>query len=177
MRSKNVLIVFFAKTINYAKIKIAVEKNTTAIVIYKFIRQRPKTPMTNPTIFLGVNFSLNTNAEPMHTNMMPVPLNKGKRMTEGTFPARPVITKRITESETALPAAQRTMFFFAVMLHNIPEGLAVGVAFGALQEDFTQEKLMCAISVAVGIGLQNFPEGAAVSVPLRRDGYSRKKSF
>ena len=69
------------------------------------------------------------------------------------------------------------MLILSITLHNIPEGLAVGVAFGALQEDFTQEKLMCAISVAVGIGLQNFPEGAAVSVPLRRDGYSRKKSF
>ena len=54
----------------------------------------------------------------------------------------------------------------------------MGVAFGALQDGgFTSEKLMGAISVAVGIGLQNFPEGAAVSVPLRREGYSRKKSF
>ena len=69
------------------------------------------------------------------------------------------------------------MLILSITLHNIPEGLAVGVAFGALQDGFTQEKLMCAISVAVGIGLQNFPEGAAVSVPLRRDGYSRKKSF
>ena len=69
------------------------------------------------------------------------------------------------------------MLILSITLHNIPEGLAVGVAFGALQEDFTQEKLMGAISVAVGIGLQNFPEGAAVSLPLRRDGYSRKKSF
>ena len=69
------------------------------------------------------------------------------------------------------------MLILSITLHNIPEGLAVGVAFGALQDGFTQEKLMCAISVAVGIGLQNFPEGAAVSVPLRREGYSRKKSF
>ena len=69
------------------------------------------------------------------------------------------------------------MLRLSITLHNIPEGLAVGVAFGALQEGFTSEKLMGAISVAVGIGLQNFPEGAAVSVPLRREGYSRKKSF
>ena len=69
------------------------------------------------------------------------------------------------------------MLILSITLHNIPEGLAVGVAFGALQEDYTPEKLMGAISVAVGIGLQNFPEGAAVSLPLRRDGYSRKKSF
>jgi len=70
------------------------------------------------------------------------------------------------------------MLILSITLHNIPEGLAVGVAFGALQGNgYTTENLMGAISVAVGIGLQNFPEGAAVSVPLRREGYSRKKSF
>lgn len=71
-----------------------------------------------------------------------------------------------------------TMLILSITLHNIPEGMAVGVAFGALQENIhLQENLMGAVSVAVGIGLQNFPEGAAVSVPLRREGYSRKKSF
>lgn len=70
------------------------------------------------------------------------------------------------------------MLILSITLHNIPEGLAVGVAFGALQRNgYTTENLMGAISVAVGIGLQNFPEGAAVSVPLLREGYSRKKSF
>ena len=69
------------------------------------------------------------------------------------------------------------MLVLSITLHNIPEGLAVGVAFGALQNSGTPEALMGAISVAVGIGLQNFPEGAAVSVPLRAEGYSRKKSF
>lgn len=70
------------------------------------------------------------------------------------------------------------MLILSITLHNIPEGLAVGVAFGALQDSGnTTENLMGAVSVAVGIGLQNFPEGAAVSVPLRREGYSRKKSF
>lgn len=69
------------------------------------------------------------------------------------------------------------MLILSITLHNIPEGLAVGVAFGALQGGHTVEDLMAAVSVAVGIGLQNFPEGAAVSVPLRREGYSRKKSF
>ena len=70
------------------------------------------------------------------------------------------------------------MLILSITLHNIPEGLAVGVAFGALQRNgATAESFMGAVSVAVGIGLQNFPEGAAVSVPLRREGYSRKKSF
>ena len=69
------------------------------------------------------------------------------------------------------------MLVLSITLHNIPEGLAVGVAFGALRDGYGAEELMAAISVAVGIGLQNFPEGAAVSVPLRREGYSGKKSF
>ena len=70
------------------------------------------------------------------------------------------------------------MLTLSITLHNIPEGLAVGVAFGAvpLSAD-PAEALLGAVSVAVGIGLQNFPEGAAVSIPLRREGYSRRKSF
>lgn len=68
------------------------------------------------------------------------------------------------------------MLVLSITLHNIPEGLAVGVAFGALQ-NANAEGLMGAISIAIGIGLQNFPEGAAVSLPLRREGYSRKKAF
>lgn len=70
------------------------------------------------------------------------------------------------------------MLILSITLHNIPEGLAVGVAFGALQDSgYTTEDLMGAVSVAVGIGLQNFPEGAAVSLPLRREGFSGRKSF
>ena len=69
------------------------------------------------------------------------------------------------------------LLVLSITLHNVPEGLAVGVAFGALQRGCSAEALMGAVSVAVGIGLQNFPEGAAVSVPLRREGCSRGKSF
>lgn len=70
------------------------------------------------------------------------------------------------------------MLILSITLHNIPEGLAVGVAFGSLQSGTaTAESLAGAVSVAVGIGLQNFPEGAAVSLPLKREGFSRKKSF
>ena len=70
------------------------------------------------------------------------------------------------------------MLVLSITLHNIPEGLAVGVAFGALHiGGYTAEALMGAVTIAVGIGLQNFPEGAAVSLPLRREGYSSRRSF
>ncbi len=89
-----------------------------------------------------------------------------------------LVRKRINNIEEDGERFNRiVMLILSITLHNIPEGLAVGVAFGALQEGYTPEKLMGAISVAIGIGLQNFPEGAAVSLPLRREGYSRRKSF
>lgn len=65
----------------------------------------------------------------------------------------------------------------AITLHNIPEGLAVGVAFGAVAANIPSASLASAVALAIGIGLQNFPEGAAVSIPLRREGLSRWKSF
>ena len=69
------------------------------------------------------------------------------------------------------------LLVLAITIHNIPEGLAVGVAFGALATDLPTASLGGAIALALGIGIQNFPEGAAVSVPLRREGFSRLKSF
>lgn len=70
------------------------------------------------------------------------------------------------------------LLVLAITLHNIPEGLAVGVAFGALSvTGGDSATLISAITLAIGIGLQNFPEGAAVSIPLRRDGMSRRKAF
>jgi ZIP family zinc transporter len=69
------------------------------------------------------------------------------------------------------------LLVLAITLHNIPEGLAVGVAFGALAANLEAASLAGAIALALGIGIQNFPEGTAVSVPLRREGMSRSKSF
>lgn len=69
------------------------------------------------------------------------------------------------------------LLVFAITLHNIPEGLAVGVAFGAVAYGLPSASLAGAVALAIGIGLQNFPEGAAVSIPLRREGFSRKKAF
>ena len=69
------------------------------------------------------------------------------------------------------------LLVLAITIHNIPEGLAVGVAFGALAADIPSASLAGAVALALGIGIQNFPEGAAVSVPLRREGLSRRRSF
>lgn len=83
------------------------------------------------------------------------------------------------EEAEGLPTSWRrsVLLTLAITLHNIPEGLAVGVAFGALAADLPGATLAGAIALALGIGIQNFPEGAAVSVPLRREGLSRRKSF
>jgi len=69
------------------------------------------------------------------------------------------------------------LLVLAITLHNIPEGLAVGVAFGALGAGTTTATLAGAIALTIGISIQDFPEGIAVSVPLRREGLSRFKSF
>lgn len=65
----------------------------------------------------------------------------------------------------------------AITIHNIPEGMSVGVAFGGIASGVPGMTLIGAIMLALGIGIQNFPEGAAVSLPLRNEGYSRMKSF
>lgn len=65
----------------------------------------------------------------------------------------------------------------SIVLHNIPEGMAIGCAFGSIIYGIEGANVAGAISLAVGIGIQNFPEGAAISIPLRNAGYSRLKSF
>ena len=70
-----------------------------------------------------------------------------------------------------------TLLVLAITLHNIPEGLAVGVLFGGVAAGIPEASIAGAVILAIGIGIQNFPEGVAVSMPLRRQGVSRKKSF
>jgi len=83
-----------------------------------------------------------------------------------------------SEAEGIKTSWQRSVLLvLAITLHNIPEGLAVGVAFGALAANLPAASFAAAAALALGIGIQNFPEGAAVSVPLRREGMSRLKAF
>lgn len=85
---------------------------------------------------------------------------------------------RTEEAEGIKTTWRRSVLLvLAITLHNIPEGLAVGVAFGAVAAGLPSATLPAAIALAIGIGIQNFPEGLAVSVPLRREGMSRRKSF
>jgi len=84
----------------------------------------------------------------------------------------------IDKAEGIKTTWQRSVLLvLAITLHNIPEGLAVGVAFGTLAVSPTIATLTGAVALAIGIGIQNFPEGAAVSIPLRREGFSRLKAF
>lgn len=85
----------------------------------------------------------------------------------------------LSEAEGFFPKQRKrsTLLVLAITLHNIPEGLAIGIAFGALANGGTEASLAGAVALALGIGIQNFPEGLAVSMPLRGEGMSRGKSF
>ena len=84
----------------------------------------------------------------------------------------------IEEAEGIKTTWQRSVLLVtAITLHNFPEGLAVGVAFGAVAAGLPAATLAGAIALTIGIGIQNFPEGLAVAMPLRREGFSRGKSF
>ncbi|PLX99585.1 MAG: ZIP family metal transporter [Desulfuromonas sp.] len=85
---------------------------------------------------------------------------------------------KIDQKEGVKTSWQRsTLLVLAITLHNFPEGLAVGVAFGAVAAGLPSATIGAAIALAIGIGIQNFPEGSAVSMPLRREGMGRGKSF
>jgi len=73
--------------------------------------------------------------------------------------------------------SRTSLLILAITLHNIPEGMAVGVAFGALSSDLSYATFLNAVALTIGIGIQNFPEGLAVSMPLRGEGISRLKSL
>ena len=75
------------------------------------------------------------------------------------------------------PWRRTTLLVLAITLHNIPEGLAIGVLFGGVASGIPEASIAGAVALAFGIGLQNFPEGIAVAMPLRRSGVSRLKSF
>jgi ZIP family zinc transporter len=84
----------------------------------------------------------------------------------------------MNQAEGIRTSWQRSVLLvMAITLHNIPEGLAVGVAFGAVAAGIPEATLGGAIALAIGIGIQNFPEGTAVAMPLRREGMSRLRSF
>lgn len=87
------------------------------------------------------------------------------------------ILKNKKNLESATSLKRSILLISAITIHNIPEGMAIGVAFGGIATGVPGMNIVGAIMLALGIGIQNFPEGAAVSLPLRREGYSRSKSF
>lgn len=88
------------------------------------------------------------------------------------------IFDKLNKKKTNSHSIKRSlMLIFSITLHNIPEGMAIGVAFGSIAYNLNGATLTSAVMLAIGIGIQNFPEGSAVSLPLRREGMSRTKSF
>lgn len=88
------------------------------------------------------------------------------------------IFDRITKKKTNSHSIKRSlMLIFSITLHNIPEGMAIGVAFGSVFYNLEGATLAAAVMLAIGISIQNFPEGSAVSLPLRREGMSPPKAF
>lgn len=88
------------------------------------------------------------------------------------------IFDKLTKKKSNSHSIKRSlMLIFSITLHNIPEGMAIGVAFGSVAYNLEGASLMAAVMLAIGIGIQNFPEGSAVSLPLRREGMSPKKAF
>jgi Predicted divalent heavy-metal cations transporter len=87
------------------------------------------------------------------------------------------IEKKISKNPKKNTLKRCMMLVFSITIHNIPEGIVIGVAFGSIAYGLEGATFASASILALGIGLQNFPEGTAVSVPLRREGLSRKKAF
>lgn len=81
------------------------------------------------------------------------------------------------EDKRSISLKRSILLISAITIHNIPEGMSIGVAFGGVMLGIPSMTIISSIMLAIGIGLQNFPEGAAVSLPLRREGFSRLKAF
>ena len=89
-----------------------------------------------------------------------------------------ILLKRTNKDTNQKNSLKRSIMLIAsITLHNIPEGMAIGVAFGSIAYGIEGATISAAIMLALGIGIQNFPEGSAVSLPLRREGMSRTKAF
>ncbi len=99
------------------------------------------------------------------------------RMVDSLLPHLHIEFRRDEAEGLKTNWSRSILLVLAITLHNIPEGLAVGVGFGAVGAGIQSASLAGAMALAMGIGIQNFPEGAAVSIPLRRDGMGRFKSF
>lgn len=87
------------------------------------------------------------------------------------------ITDRIFQKKLNTKNKRLSLMILSITMHNIPEGLAVGIAFGSIKYGLNGATITNALMLALAIGLQNFPEGSAISLPLRREGYTRTKSF
>lgn len=99
------------------------------------------------------------------------------RLLDGVVPHLHINNKRSEAEGVESTLSSTTLLFLAITIHNIPEGLAIGVAFGAAASGQGTATIASAAILAMGIGLQNFPEGAALSMPIRAEGNSRKHAF
>lgn len=88
-----------------------------------------------------------------------------------------IFDRKLTQKKEKLSLKRCIMLFISITIHNIPEGMAIGVAFASTIYNIEGANIQAAIILSLGIGLQNFPEGSAVSLPLRREGLTRFKSF
>ncbi|MBR3524146.1 MAG: ZIP family metal transporter [Bacilli bacterium] len=89
-----------------------------------------------------------------------------------------IIFKNILKRKSNASSMHKNiLLIFSITLHNIPEGMAVGIAFGSLKYGLEGASMTAALMLALGIGIQNFPEGAAVSLPLKRNGMKTKNAF
>ena len=160
-------VIFFFKKINKIFMQLTLSFSAGIMIASSFFSlileaiEQCNTKLQNPTfittvgIFFGIAF------------IILMELFVDKKMNKSKF-----ISKYVNENNK-----QSVLTVFAISLHNIPEGMCIGVAFAGASLVGTTDAIVSAILLAVGIGIQNLPEGSAISLPLRRNGLSRKKSF